>query len=58
MAEATPRPAVPYANKQIGTPIFPVLGKIKGGSSVIGSFFNTNKKITPTIEKAPIIKIA
>ena len=27
IAEATPRPAVPYANKQIGTPILPVLGK-------------------------------
>ena len=30
--DATPNPAVPYANKQIGIPMFPVLGKIKGGS--------------------------
>ena len=55
MAEATPSPEDPYANKQIGTPILPVFGKISGGSSVIGSFFKINKKITPTIANAKMI---
>ena len=32
MAAATPIPKEPYANKQIGIPIFPVLGKIKVGN--------------------------
>ena len=27
IADATPKPDVPYANRHIGTPIFPVLGK-------------------------------
>ena len=50
IADATPNPAVPYANKQIGIPMFPVLGKINGGSSLIKSFFNNNKNKTPAIE--------
>ena len=35
IADATPRPSLPYANKQIGKPIFPQLGKINGGNSLI-----------------------
>ena len=45
IAAATPKPWLPYANKQIGKPILPVLGNIKGGNSLIISFFHTNKKI-------------
>ena len=56
MAEATPSPAVPYANKQIGMPIFPVFGKINGGNSLIKSFFNINRNKIPTNEK-PVIMI-
>jgi hypothetical protein len=55
IAEATPSPAVPYANKQIGIPMFPVLGKINGGSSLMKSFFNNNKNRIPTRENPPII---
>ncbi len=54
-AEATPRPLVPYAKRHIGTPMFPVLGKIKGGNSLITSFLSINKKNKPTKEKPPII---
>ena len=35
IADATPKPSLPYANKQIGKPIFPQFGKIKGGSSLM-----------------------
>ena len=38
IAAATPNPKSPYANKQIGNPIFPVFGRIKGGNSLIISF--------------------
>ena len=55
IADATPSPAVPYANKQIGIPMLPVLGKISGGSSLIKSFFNNNKNKIPIIEKPLII---
>ena len=58
MADATPKPAVPYANKQIGTPMLPVFGKNKGGSSVIGSFFKNIKKKNPTTANAPKITTA
>tara|TARA_B100001250_G_C19447160_1_gene634359 strand:+ start:257 stop:505 length:249 start_codon:yes stop_codon:yes gene_type:complete len=44
-------PIDPYANKQIGIPIFPVFGKKKGGNSLEISFFIKNKKITPVIAK-------
>ena len=47
MADATPIPKVPYANKQIGIPILPVFGKKKGGSSLDISYFIKNKKMTP-----------
>ena len=50
IAEATPKPAVPYANKHIGTPILPVFGNINGGNSLITSFFK-NKEIKPIIRK-------
>ena len=33
-AAAIARPILPYAKKQIGIPIFPVLGSIKGGSNL------------------------
>src|SRR6056300_641347 len=36
-ADATPNPFAPYANRQIGSPIFPVFGKINGGNSVTKS---------------------
>ena len=39
----------------MGKPIFPVLGKIKGASSLIISRFNINKKIKPKIANPPII---
>ena len=52
IAEATPSPAVPYANKQIGTPIFPVFGKNMGGNSAIGSFLRSIKKIKSINAKA------
>ena len=58
IAAATPKPEVPYANKHIGIPIFPVLGKIKGGNSAIISFFNIYKKNKPINEKPTIIMIA
>ena len=51
MAAAIPIPKDPYANKQIGIPILPVLGKKKGGNSLEISFFIKNKKITPVIAK-------
>ena len=35
IAEATPKPSWPYANKQIGKPMFPQFGRINGGNSVI-----------------------
>ena len=55
IAAATPKPSNPYANKQIGKPIFPVLGIMNGGSSLIISFDLTkNKKITPIIAKPRI----
>ena len=54
MADATPKPAVPYANKQIGIPILPVFGKKYGGNSLEISFFKKNKKITPI--KAKLVK--
>ena len=41
----------PYANKQMGIPIFPVFGKKKGGNSLEMSFFMKNKKTTPVIAK-------
>ena len=40
IAEATPKPCVPYAKRQIGTPIFPVFGSINGGSSILRSFLS------------------
>ena len=40
--------------KQIGRPILPLLGSIKGGSSLIKSLFVINKVIIPKKEK-PII---
>ena len=52
--DATPKPAVPYANRHIGIPIFPVLGKINGGSSLIVSLFKINRKNIPINEKPPI----
>ena len=55
MADATPSPDVPYANKQIGTPMLPVFGRNIGGSSVIGSFFKNSKKKKPNRAKAPKI---
>ena len=44
---AIPMPNFPYANKHIGIPILPVLGKIKGGNSLIKSFFINIRKISP-----------
>ena len=35
--------------------MFPVLGKINGGSSLMKSFFNNNKNRIPTRENPPII---
>ena len=35
IADAIPRPELPYAKRHIGKPIFPVFGKISGGSSLI-----------------------
>ena len=49
IAPAIPNPCVPYANKQIGKPILPVLGIINGGSSIIISFLKI-LKITPIKE--------
>ena len=54
IAPAIPNPCVPYANKQIGKPMLPVLGIINGGSSIIISFFKNFKKITPIKEKPRI----
>ena len=51
IAAATPIPKDPYANKQIGIPIFPVFGRKKGGNSLEISFFIKNKKITPVMAK-------
>ena len=55
IAAATPKPWLPYANKQIGIPILPVFGKIIGGSSILRSLFKIKSSIKPTIEKPPII---
>ena len=53
----TPNPLEPYANMQIGNPIFPVLGKIKGGSSLtISLVFNVYKVKMPTKANKPIAK--
>ena len=51
IAAATPIPKDPYANRQIGIPILPVLGRKKGGNSIEISFFMKNKNITPVIAK-------
>ena len=50
IAEATPKPSFPYAKRQIGRPIFPQLGKINGGSSLIKSLFCTIRMTNPIIE--------
>jgi hypothetical protein len=55
IAEATPRPWVPYAKRQIGIPIFPVFGRINGGSSILKSFLRKNRSKRPTIAKPAII---
>ena len=53
----TPKPLEPYANIQIGNPIFPVLGKIKGGSYLtISLVFNVYKVKMPTKANKPIAK--
>ena len=53
IAAATPNPWDPYANKHIGSPILPVFGIIKGGSSrIISLVLKKNKKITPIKAKA------
>ena len=58
IAAETPRPWEPYANKHIGKPILPVLGIVKGGSSLIISLvFKRNNIIIPTIMN-PTIAIA
>ena len=58
MAAAIPIPSEPYANKQIGKPILPVLGIVKGGNSLIMSLvFKRYKIIVPTIIN-PTIAIA
>ena len=58
IAAETPRPWEPYANKHIGKPILPVLGIVKGGSSLIISLvFKRNNMIIPTIMN-PTIAIA
>jgi len=36
--------------------MFPVLGKIKGGNSLIKSFLSNKRNIIPTRENPPIIK--
>ncbi len=51
IAAATPIPKDPYANRQIGIPILPVLGRKKGGNSIEISFFMKNKNMTPVIAK-------
>ena len=52
---ATPRPCDPYANKQIGKPILPVLGIINGGNSRIMSLvFNINRVAIPSKIKPKI----
>ena len=58
IAADTPRPCEPYANKQIGKPILPVLGIVRGGSSLIISLvFKRYKIIVPTMIN-PTIAIA
>ena len=54
-ADATPKPWVPYAKRQIGIPILPVLGRINGGSSILKSFLRNESNISPIIVKPPII---
>ena len=51
IAAATPIPKVPYAKRQIGIPILPVLGRKNGGNSLEISFFIKNKKTIPIIAK-------
>jgi hypothetical protein len=51
---AIPRPWLPYAKRQIGKPMFPVFGKINGGSSVIISLFRNLRNIIPVIAKPKI----
>ena len=55
MAEATPNPWIPYANRQIGMPILPVFGKIKGGNSMLRSFLSRKSAVSPITAKPPII---
>tara|TARA_B100001175_G_scaffold247126_1_gene213870 strand:- start:24 stop:272 length:249 start_codon:yes stop_codon:yes gene_type:complete len=43
-------PNLPYANKHIGIPILPVLGRKNVGNSLKKSFFIKIKKINPTIK--------
>ena len=47
------RPLAQLFHKQISKyePIFPVLGKINGGNSLIKSFLSNKGNIIPTIEK-------
>ena len=47
IAEATPRPWLPYAKRQIGTPILPVFGRINGGSSILKSFLRKKRSKSP-----------
>ncbi len=54
IAAATPIPNDPYANKQIGIPMLPVLGRKYGGNSLDISFFIKNKNITPV--KAKLVR--
>ena len=50
IAAETPRPCEPYANKQIGKPMLPVLGIAKGGSSLMISLvFKRYNIIIPMI---------
>ena len=53
IAVAIANPFIPNANKHKGIPIFPVLGRIKGGNNLTISLFNIFKTITPINEKIP-----
>ena len=55
-AAAIARPVLPYAKRQMGMPIFPVLGSINGGSSLYISLLRIFSINIPKIANNPTYK--
>ena len=56
-AVAMAKPILPYANKQSGMPIFPVFGKINGGSNLYISLLRIFKITIPITAKINTYKV-